>query len=540
MATPNSFVDEDPMNNQEKSLEEEDFLQQNTKKVKESHISLTEEVMMLDPNVDQARSPFEGLDLEANRSLCEGTEDANNTSSPRQPLPLCILTLKHAPNHHRFFPPFSRNSLLASQTPPIFPTNHRKLLRLFSLSSMSVKLHHQSCISSSSSKPWLSRKSISIHILNRTAFVLDHLWYKQGNIRKRCRKRVSLLEVGDLRLSCRLVDFRKPCLAFQKSRRIGHLLPFASADDGVTVNRTSKASTPNPVDEMRIKLDETLEGEDYSNGLVQSLHDAARVFELAIKEQSSLSKMSWFSTVWLGVDKNAWLKALSYQASVYSILQAASEISSRGDGRDRDINVFVQKSLLRQSAPLESVIREKLSAKQPEAYDWFWSEQVPAVVTSFVNHFEKDQRFAAATAVCGKGVSLSSGNASDISLLMLALSCIAAITKLGPTKVYCAQFFSMIPDVTGRLMDMLVEFIPIRQAYHSIKDIGLRREFLVHFGPRAAACRVKNDQGIEVIFWVGLLQKQLQQAIDRERIWSRLTTCESIEVSAGSFSIVQF
>lgn len=54
-------------------------------------------------------------------------------------------------------------------------------------------------------------------------------------------------------------------------------------------------------------------------------------------------------------------------------------------------------SLLRQYAPLESVIREKLSDKQPDIYDWFWSEQVPAVVTSFVNYFEGDSRFTAAT-----------------------------------------------------------------------------------------------------------------------------------------------
>lgn len=94
----------------------------------------------------------------------------------------------------------------------------------------------------------------------------------------------------------------------------------------------------------------------------------------------------------------------------------------------------------------------------------------------------------------------------------------------------------MIPDITGRLMDMLVDFIPIRQTYRSVKDIGLHREFLVHFGPRAAACRVGNDGGIEeVLFWVSLVQKQLQRAIDRERIWSRLTTCESIEVSSNAF-----
>lgn len=56
-------------------------------------------------------------------------------------------------------------------------------------------------------------------------------------------------------------------------------------------------------------------------------------------------------------------------------------------------------SLLRLSAPLESLIRENLSAKQPEVYEWFWSEQVPAVVTSFVNKFEGDGRFTSAIAL---------------------------------------------------------------------------------------------------------------------------------------------
>lgn len=126
---------------------------------------------------------------------------------------------------------------------------------------------------------------------------------------------------------------------------------------------------------------------------------------------------------------------------------------------------------------------------------------------------------------------MGAGSSSDKALLMLALTCVAATTKLGPAKISCSHFFSMIPDLSGRLMDMLVDFIPIHQAYHSIRDIGLRREFLVHFGPRAAACRVENDQDSEeVIFWVDLVQKQLQQAIDREKIWSRLTTSESIEV----------
>ncbi|MCH88926.1 LETM1-like protein, partial [Trifolium medium] len=133
--------------------------------------------------------------------------------------------------------------------------------------------------------------------------------------------------------------------------------------------------------------------------------------------------------------------------------------------------------------------------------------------------------------ICG-GLSCT----SEVSLLMLALTCIAAITKVGPTKLSCSQFFSMSTEITGSLMDMLVGLIPISQAYSFVRDAGLCREFLVHFGPRAAACRGTVEQGSqEVIFWVYIAQRQLQKAIDKERIWSRLTTSESIEVSSVKF-----
>ncbi|KAL3839311.1 hypothetical protein ACJIZ3_023902 [Penstemon smallii] len=406
---------------------------------------------------------------------------------------------------------------------------------------MSLAAHHQNLLFSSSSSSWPPVKPIRAYLLDGKIVVLDHLIFNRCYTRKRGRVKLSHVENVRFSLNCRLLDLRKKSTRSHKSRRIDHLLPSASADDGVTVNGSPQARTSNDVEEMRYKLNQTLQEEDFNAGLVQLLHDAARVFELAIKEHSSLSKTSWFSPAWLGGDKNAWAKAISYQASVYSLLQAANEISSRGDGRDRDINVFVQRSLSRQSAPLESVIKDKFLAKQPEAYDWFWSEQIPAVVTSFVNFFDKEQCFAPATALYRKGLSSVSGDSSDISLLMLALSCLAAIMKLGTTKVSCADFFSIIPDVTGRLMDMLVEYVPVRQAYHSIKEIGMRREFLVHFGPRAAACRVKNELGAEeIMFWVGLVQKQLQRAIDRERIWSRLTTCESIEVLERDLAIFGF
>ncbi|XP_062112673.1 uncharacterized protein LOC133823841 isoform X2 [Humulus lupulus] len=404
---------------------------------------------------------------------------------------------------------------------------------------MAAKFTQHSFLSSSSTNRWLPPKPTKMHYSCKKVSDLDHLLSCWGNSRKRCLIRFALLENNNHSLNFEPVGCRKQYLTFRRSRR---MVPDASADDGVTVNGTPQASTRSDVEEMRVKLNRSLQGgSDDSDSLVQFLHDTARVFELAIKEQNSFSKLSWFSTAWIGVDRNAWVKSLSYQASTYSLLQAATEIASRGDGRDRDVNIFVQRSLLRQLACLESSIREKLSTKQPEAYEWFWSDQVTKAVTSFVNYIEGDSRFTAATSVSGKGLSTSAIYSTDVSMIMLALTCNAAITKLGPAKVSCAQFFSTIPDITGRLMDMLVDFIPISEAYHSVKEIGLLREFLVHFGPRAVACRIKNDRDSEeVVFWVDLVQTQLQRAIDREKIWSRLTTSESIEVLERDLAIFGF
>ncbi|KAH9609294.1 hypothetical protein KSS87_014836 [Heliosperma pusillum] len=401
---------------------------------------------------------------------------------------------------------------------------------------MSAKLHHHCFLSPSTCTRLSVLNPNKVQILYKVIDLDQTDCAVIGKTFLKCTE----LENRSYRISCRYRMVRKHTLFSNKIKRAGNIIQFASADDGIKVNGNSEANMSRDVEAMRMRLDQALKNEDYNDGLVQSLYDAARVFELSIKEQSSLWKIPWFSAAWLGVDKNAWAKELSYQASVYALLQAAHEVSSRGDGGDKEVNAVVQRSLLRLSAPLESLIREKLSGKQPQLFEWFWSEQIPVVVTTFVNHFERDPRFKAAT-MFGKRMPSGSGNAGDMSLIVLALVCSSVIMKLGSAKVSCSQFFSIIPDVTGTLMDVLVGLVPIHEAYHTAKEIGLQREFLVHFGPRAAACGVNDDCSIdEMIFWVDLVQKQLQRAIDREKIWSKLTTSESIEVLEKDLAIFGF
>ncbi|KAI4370164.1 hypothetical protein MLD38_018540 [Melastoma candidum] len=391
--------------------------------------------------------------------------------------------------------------------------------------------------SPSSSSSWVSREPYRTCFASRHAVLHTSGW---KHSRRKCLPCFVVVD-GDRRsVGIFLNVVKRDGMMSPRTRKAGPSFPMASSNDGVTVNGSPQVDSRSEVEEMRRKFDLSLQGEDSNDGLVQSLHDAARVFELAIKEHYSQPKLAWFTSAWLGVDRTSWIKTLAYQASVYSLLQAASEISSRGSQGDGAISILIQKSLLRQSAPLESNIREKLSNKQSEVYEWFWSEPIPAAITSFVTALEKNSWISAANTVGGTGIP-HPGKSSDISLVMLALTCIAAITKLGTAKVSCSQFFSMLPEITGKLMETLVDLQPIQQAYASIKKVGLKSEFLSHFGSRAASCRVRNDGDVEeLIFWVNLVQKQLQRATDRERIWSRLTTSESIEVLVKDLAIFGF
>ncbi|CAO2211277.1 unnamed protein product [Urochloa humidicola] len=359
--------------------------------------------------------------------------------------------------------------------------------------------------------------------------------------KRKCHLRSSASECDMTIHSARWLEFRRQKGVFQRTRRIVHIIPLASDDDGnnVSVNGAPQVGSASSMEEIRLKLNKAFQSEDISIGLVQSIHDAARSIELAFIEHSKSSKSSWFPKAWLGVDNNAWIKSLSYQAAVDSLLQAVIDVSSRGNGRDRDINIFVQRSLSRLLNPLESVIKNELSKREPMIYEWYSSNQNPLVVRQFVNIFESDPLFNSATAICCEGEPVNTSK-SDIALLMLGLICLAAITKLGSAKVSCQQFSSMVPDIIGRFIDMLLEFVPLSKAYNLTKDIGLQREFLHTCGPPAAVPKLTNDHGLEISFWIDLVQKQLLRALDREKIWSRLTTSESIEVLEKDLAIFGF
>jgi hypothetical protein len=132
--------------------------------------------------------------------------------------------------------------------------------------------------------------------------------------KRKCHLRNSPEECDKI-INARWLEFRRLKGTFQRSRRIAHIIPLASDDNGngVPVNGVPQVGSTSGMEQIRLKLDKALETEDISNGHVQSIHDAARSIELAFLEHDKSSKGPWFSKAWLDVDNIAWIKSLSYQ-----------------------------------------------------------------------------------------------------------------------------------------------------------------------------------------------------------------------------------
>jgi hypothetical protein len=144
--------------------------------------------------------------------------------------------------------------------------------------------------------------------------VKTHKFHSRISKRK-CYLRNSLSECDRTIHSGRWLEFRRHKGVFQRTRRMVHIIPLASDGDGnhISVNGALQVGSTSNIDEIKLKLNKALQSEDISNGLVQSIHDAARSIELALIEHSKLPKSSWFPKTWLGVENNAWIKSLSYQ-----------------------------------------------------------------------------------------------------------------------------------------------------------------------------------------------------------------------------------
>jgi hypothetical protein len=92
----------------------------------------------------------------------------------------------------------------------------------------------------------------------------------------------------------------------------------ASSDESSSIssndNDTDSYAVIN-LEETRSKLNASYQLSETGVDYTQTLHEAARKFQLAAEQHESLRKSGWFSRSWLGVDQVSWIKPVSYQAS---------------------------------------------------------------------------------------------------------------------------------------------------------------------------------------------------------------------------------
>lgn len=98
----------------------------------------------------------------------------------------------------------------------------------------------------------------------------------------------------------------------------------------------------------------------------------------------------------------------------------------------------------------------------------------------------------------------------------MAISCCAAVGKLGSARISCPLFSNSIEEASIELMTMSHSLVPLEKLHHLATEAGFEDNFLSHFGSKILPS--KNVEDTE--FWIGLIQRKLSTALHRESVTS--------------------
>lgn len=94
----------------------------------------------------------------------------------------------------------------------------------------------------------------------------------------------------------------------------------------------------------------------------------------------------------------------------------------------------------------------------------------------------------------------------------MAISCCAAVRKLGSKRTCCHLFTFSIEDVLVQLMDLSHGLVSVDKLHHLATEAGFELDFLTHFGTEVFS----GNASEELEFWIGLAQKKLSVAFHKE------------------------
>ncbi|KAM7471762.1 hypothetical protein LguiA_009945 [Lonicera macranthoides] len=237
------------------------------------------------------------------------------------------------------------------------------------------------------------------------------------------------------------------------------------------------------------------------NCLVWVLHKSARSFSLATQALELTRNDPELAMAWVGVDVHAWHKQIAYQVAVYALLKAAIEVELFLSHKRCNNPSSVCEILYPKTIVLGECIESQLNARHPKLVQWFRMVELPRIAGLFIPLFKKWSMDYAGSGVAG---------------IILAISCCAALGKLGSARISRPLFSVSIEDALVELMNLSHSLVSVDKLHHLTSEAGFEEAFLSHFG--AKVLPMKNIEDIE--FWIGLVQKKLSVAFQRENVIS--------------------
>ncbi|KAI9159732.1 hypothetical protein LWI28_001369 [Acer negundo] len=290
----------------------------------------------------------------------------------------------------------------------------------------------------------------------------------------------------------------------KKNVYIGYLFKHYTSSSHVSLRALLSSTTASASDKSDGENGvAVVEGEEMEfnrvDCLVWVLHESARSFSLAVESLELAGSGAELAMAWNGKDVHEWHKRIAYRVAIYALLKMAIEVEVLLS-HERHNNPSPVKTIL--TPKLNAVaeyIESQLSIRNPELVQWFRDVELPRIAGFFSSLLKKWSMEYAGSGVAG---------------IIVAISCCAAVRKLGPGRISSPLFEMSMEDVLIELMNVCCDLVSMDKLHHLATEAGFELEFLFQFGRKV----LPNKNTEELEFWIGLAQKKLSAAFQKETV----------------------
>ncbi|KAK6264116.1 hypothetical protein SCA6_019550 [Theobroma cacao] len=233
------------------------------------------------------------------------------------------------------------------------------------------------------------------------------------------------------------------------------------------------------------------------NCLVWVLHESARSFSLAVESLELAESSAELAMAWNGKDVHQWHRHIAHRVAVYALLKTAIEVEILLSQERHNNPSPVRKILTPETDLLEEFIETQLKLRHSELVQWFRVVELPRMAGFFIPLLKKWSMEYAGSGVAG---------------IIVAISCCAAVEKLGSDRTSCPLSTMSIGDVLVELMNLSHSIVSVDKLHQLATEAGFELDFLSHFGAKILSSK-KSD---EVEFWIGLALRKLSVAFCKE------------------------